>query len=73
MTGFSKVGDWFFGTPLPPGGVRQNESGAAGAEKFFGLFYVFVQKMLWLLVKVAFARPPPRGGVKVGEWFFESE
>ena len=45
VTGFLKVGDWFFGrTPSPPGGggVRQNPKsgfGAEGAEKFIGGFF----------------------------------
>ena len=71
MTGFLKVGDWFFGPPQ--GGWSGRRGSAPQAPKFLlGFFHVFAYKMLWFPHKWLLADPP--GGVKVGEWvFFESE
>ena len=80
VTGFLKVGDWFFGTPLPPGegGLAKWVRRRRRRKFFLGFFHVFAYKMPWFWQKWLLADPP--GGVskwvsgflKVSDWFFES-
>ena len=73
VTGFLKVGDWFFWDPPPPPGGRLAEwVRHRRRQQHFELFSRFADKMSqfweeWLVTD------PPGGVVKVGDWCFGSK